>query len=103
MGRTFDSRVCQPRATCRQQKFIIHTIQITLRALAAMMFSSRQNIGNAGFWVANAERLDEFDRRTATVKLHVPLQGASSGSSFYADRFGTFWIYHLSSEPPAVF
>src|SRR3954467_2072350 len=68
-----------------------------------MMFSSPLNIGNAGFWVANAEGLDEFDRMTATVKLHVPLQGASSGFSFYENRFETFWIYHLSPEPPAVF
>jgi ligand-binding sensor domain-containing protein/signal transduction histidine kinase len=46
------------------------------------------------FWVANGEGLDELDRTTGKVMLHIPLRGI--GFSFYEDRFGVFWIYHAS-------
>ncbi|MCU1235764.1 MAG: Two component sensor histidine kinase [Candidatus Solibacter sp.] len=55
------------------------------------------------FWVANAEGLDEFERRTGKVTLHIPLHEPSSGLSFYEDRFGVFWIPHVSGNELAVF
>ena len=51
------------------------------------------------FWVANTEGLDEFDRRTGKVILHIPLYEPS----FYEDRFGVFWIFHVSGNALAVF
>src|SRR5207249_803114 len=45
------------------------------------------------FWVANTEGLDEFDRRTGKVTLHIPCHEPSSVLSFYEDRFGVFWIF----------
>jgi len=56
-----------------------------------------------GFWVANTEGLDEFDRRTGKVALHIPLREPSNGLSFYEDHFGVFWIYHVSGNALAVF
>jgi ligand-binding sensor domain-containing protein/signal transduction histidine kinase len=55
------------------------------------------------FWVANAEGLDEFDRRMGKVTLHIPLQEPSDGFSFYEDRFSVFWILHVSGNALAVF
>lgn len=55
------------------------------------------------FWVADSDGLEEFDRKTGKVTLHVPLHEPSSGFSFYEDRFGVFWIYHLSPNALAVF
>ena len=55
------------------------------------------------FWVANTEGLDEFDRGTGKVILHIPLHEPSSGLSFYEDRFGVFWIFHVSGNALAVF
>ena len=55
------------------------------------------------FWVANTEGLDEFDRRTGKVALRIRLYESSNGLSFYEDRFGVFWIYHVSGNALAVF
>jgi ligand-binding sensor domain-containing protein/signal transduction histidine kinase len=55
------------------------------------------------FWVANHEGLDEFDRTTGKVILHVPLHEPSREMSFYEDRFGVFWILHASGNGLAVF
>jgi ligand-binding sensor domain-containing protein len=56
-----------------------------------------------GFWVATSEGLDSFNRRTGKVTLHIPLYEPSYPFSFYEDRFGVFWIYHVSGNPLAVF
>jgi ligand-binding sensor domain-containing protein len=70
---------------------------------------SSNNVKSSGedregrFWVANSEGLDEFDRPTGKVKLHIPLLESSLGFSFYEDRFGVFWIYHVSGNALAVF
>src|SRR5712675_1611843 len=56
-----------------------------------------------GFWVATSEGLDSFDRRTGKVTLHIPLYEPSYPFSFYEDRFGVFWIYHVSAYPLSVF
>jgi signal transduction histidine kinase/ligand-binding sensor domain-containing protein len=56
-----------------------------------------------GFWVATSEGLDSFDRRTGKVTLHIPLYEPSYPFSFYEDRFGVFWIYHVSGNPLAIF
>jgi ligand-binding sensor domain-containing protein/signal transduction histidine kinase len=55
------------------------------------------------FWVANSEGLDEFDRKTGKVTLHVPLREPLREFSFYEDRFGVFWIIHVSGNGLAVF
>ena len=55
------------------------------------------------FWVATSDGLDSFDRSTGKVKLHIPIHEASFPFSFYEDRFGVFWIYHVSGNPLAVF
>ena len=46
------------------------------------------------FWVASNGGLDEFDRRTGKVSLHIPVHEPSHAFSFYEDRFGVFWIFH---------
>ncbi|HYZ87239.1 MAG TPA: two-component regulator propeller domain-containing protein, partial [Bryobacteraceae bacterium] len=58
---------------------------------------------NGQFWVATSEGLDSFDRWTGKVRLHVPLKEASYPFSFYEDRFGVFWIYHVSGNGLAIF
>jgi signal transduction histidine kinase/ligand-binding sensor domain-containing protein len=58
---------------------------------------------DGGFWVATSEGLDSFDRRTGKVTLHIPLYEPSYPFSFYEDRFGVFWIYHVSGNPLSVF
>ena len=55
------------------------------------------------FWVATSDGLDQFDRSTGKVRLHIPVHEASFPFSFYEDRFGVFWIYHVSGNPLAVF
>jgi PAS domain S-box-containing protein len=55
------------------------------------------------FWVATSEGLDSFDRSTGKVTFHIPTYEASHPFSFYEDRFGVFWIYHVSGSPLAVF
>src|SRR5438477_1471000 len=55
------------------------------------------------FWVASTEGMDEFDRRTGKVTLHIPLHEPSNGLSFYEDLFGVFWIFHVSSNALAMF
>ena len=54
------------------------------------------------FWVATSEGLDEFDRDRAEVTLHVPLHSPFD-LSFYEDRFGVFWIIHLTGTGLAIF
>ena len=55
------------------------------------------------FWVATAGFLDEFDRKTGRVTRHIPIPEAPFGFGFYEDRFGVFWIFHVSPYPLAVF
>jgi PAS domain S-box-containing protein len=55
------------------------------------------------FWVANTDGIDEFDRRTGYVKLHIPLHEPSNELSFYEDHFGVFWIFHVSGDALGVF
>ena len=54
------------------------------------------------FWVANGEGLDRFDRTTGKVTLHIPSREPALGFSFYEDRFGMFWLYHVSTSVIAV-
>jgi PAS domain S-box-containing protein len=54
-------------------------------------------------WVANSDGLDEFDRQTEKVTLHVPVHEPSREMSFYEDRFGVFWIFHASGNGLEVF
>jgi len=55
------------------------------------------------FWVGTTEGLDLFDRSSGKVTLHIPVYEASHPLSFYEDRFGVFWVYHVSGNPLAVF
>jgi signal transduction histidine kinase/ligand-binding sensor domain-containing protein len=58
------------------------------------------------FWVADGQNLEEFDRKSGTVLLRVPLHGAPGptsfarlgNQSFYEDHFGVFWILYTSGE-----
>jgi PAS domain S-box-containing protein len=54
------------------------------------------------FWVATSEGLHAFDPDTGKVTLHVPMQNLS-GTSFYEDRFGVFWIFQITGGGLAVF
>jgi signal transduction histidine kinase/ligand-binding sensor domain-containing protein len=65
----------------------------------SVQFSGEDKRGR--FWVANTntKSMDEFDRGTGKVILQVPLYA----NSFYEDRFGVFWIHHLSPNALAVF
>ena len=56
-----------------------------------------------GFWVATSEGLDAFDRSTGKVTFHISTKEASYPFSFYEDRLGVFWVYHVSGDPLAVF
>ena len=55
------------------------------------------------FWIATSEGLDEFDRETEKVTLHVPVHEPSREMAFYEDRFGVFWIFHASGNGLEVF
>jgi len=50
-----------------------------------------------GFWVATASGLDQLDRQTDRVTLHVPIQ-ESGDLKFYEDRLGTFWVLQSSGN-----
>jgi ligand-binding sensor domain-containing protein/signal transduction histidine kinase len=54
------------------------------------------------FWAATSEGLDAFDRDTGKITLHVPLHERGE-MSFYEDRFGVFWIIHVTGTGLAVF
>jgi ligand-binding sensor domain-containing protein/signal transduction histidine kinase len=55
------------------------------------------------FWVAIPGCLDEFDRSTGKVTRQISMPDAPLGFAFYEDRFGLFWIYHVSPNALAVF
>ena len=55
------------------------------------------------FWVVNSEGLDEFDRKTGQVNLHVPLREPLPEFSFYEDHPGVLWIIYPSDNGLAVF
>jgi ligand-binding sensor domain-containing protein len=67
----------------------------------AVKSSGEDREGN--FWFANSEGLDEFNRETGRVTLHVPLREPLHEFYFHEDRFGVFWIYHVSGDGLAVF
>ena len=54
------------------------------------------------FWVATTGWLDELDRSTGKVNRHIPVPDAPFGFGFYEDRFGVFWIFHVSPNPLSV-
>jgi ligand-binding sensor domain-containing protein/signal transduction histidine kinase len=54
-------------------------------------------------WVATGGYLDEFDRRAEKVTKHIQVPDAPLGFEFYEDRFGVFWIFHVSPNPLGVF
>jgi len=54
-------------------------------------------------WVASIGSLDEFDRKTGKVTRHIPMLDAPYGFKFYEDRFGVFWIFHISPDPLTSF
>jgi ligand-binding sensor domain-containing protein/signal transduction histidine kinase len=53
-------------------------------------------------WVANAAGLDELDRSTGKVLLHVALKVVAREFSFYEDHAGVFWILDGSDDGVAV-
>ena len=54
------------------------------------------------FWVGTSEGLDAFDRDKGIVTLHVPLHERGE-MSLHEDRFGVFWIVHVTGGGLAVF
>jgi len=54
------------------------------------------------FWVVTSEGLDAFDRDTGKVTLHVPLHEHRE-MSFHEDRYGVFWIVHVTGGGLEVF
>src|SRR6266436_365712 len=63
--------------------------------------SGEDRMGN--FWVATDEGLDQFDRKTEEVTLHIPLREPLHEFTFHQDRFGVFWIVHVSGNGIAIF
>ena len=55
------------------------------------------------FWVAGPDGIDEFDRESGHVKLHIPIQNPSRDFSFFEDRTGVFWIVYSSGNGLACF
>jgi len=56
------------------------------------------------FWVLTSEGLDEFDRKTRTVTLHVPFKLAGGqAAGFYEDQQGVLWISYITGNGLAVF
>src|SRR5262249_29579844 len=55
------------------------------------------------FWVSSTKGLDEFDRKSGRVTLHIPVPEPSQGYLFHEDRRGTFWIIELYRNALAVF
>jgi len=58
--------------------------------------------GTGAFWVVTSAGLDAFDRHTARVTLHVPLHEHRE-MSFHEDRYGVFWIVHVTGGGLEVF
>ena len=50
------------------------------------------------FWVANRSGLDEFDRRTGKVTLHVSVGGTIREFLVYEDRVGLLWLGYASGS-----
>jgi ligand-binding sensor domain-containing protein/signal transduction histidine kinase len=65
-----------------------------------VIYSGEDSAGK--FWVATPGCLDQFDRRTGIVTQHIPIPEAPYGFGFYEDRFGVFWIFHVSPNPLSV-
>jgi ligand-binding sensor domain-containing protein/signal transduction histidine kinase len=65
-----------------------------------VVYSGEDSAGK--FWVATPGYLDQFDRRTGIVTQHIPIPEAPYGFGFYEDRFGVFWIFHVSPNPLSV-
>jgi signal transduction histidine kinase/ligand-binding sensor domain-containing protein len=55
------------------------------------------------FWVAGPDGIDEFERESGHVKLHIPIRDPSRDFSFLEDRTGVFWIFHASGNGLASF
>jgi ligand-binding sensor domain-containing protein len=55
------------------------------------------------FWVAEPDGIDEFDRVSGHVKLHIPIQNPARDFSFFEDRTGAFWIFYASGNGLACF
>ena len=58
---------------------------------------------NGKFWVGSTAGIDQFDRQTGKVTLHIPVSRTSWGVSFYEDRFGAFWIINASGNCLSLF
>jgi ligand-binding sensor domain-containing protein/signal transduction histidine kinase len=48
------------------------------------------------FWIATGAGLDQFDRRTGRVKLHIPLDPPVRQCLVYEDRYGLLWLAYAS-------
>ena len=76
---------------------------------ADSMSLSSNNIRSSGedregrFWVSSIEGMDELDRSSGKVLLHIPLREPSSSFAFFEDHLGNFWIYRDSGNPLAIF
>jgi ligand-binding sensor domain-containing protein/signal transduction histidine kinase len=65
-----------------------------------VVYSGEDSAGR--LWVATPGWLDQLDRRTGTVTQHIPIPEAPYGFGFYEDRFGVFWIFHVSPNALSV-
>jgi signal transduction histidine kinase/ligand-binding sensor domain-containing protein len=66
------------------------------RSLSSNSIESSGEDKNGRFWVASTRALEQFDRKTGTVMLRIPLPEPSPQVFFYQDRAGVFWIYHIT-------
>lgn len=55
------------------------------------------------FWVITSEGLDEFDRKTATVTLHVSLKLTGREAGLHEDRSGVLWVSYVTGNGLAIF
>jgi signal transduction histidine kinase/ligand-binding sensor domain-containing protein len=72
-------------------------------SLSSSNIRSTREDKEGNLWVATSLGMDEFDRSSGKVLLHIPLPGPSYVLSVYEDRQGTLWMYRSSGDPLATF
>jgi ligand-binding sensor domain-containing protein/signal transduction histidine kinase len=80
----------------------VHDAQ-ALRSLSSIDIKASMEDREGNFWVITSEGLDEFDRKTSTVILHVPLRLTGREASLHEDRLGVLWISYVTGNGLAVF
>ena len=80
----------------------VHDDQAPL-SLSSNSVKSSMEDREGNYWVVTSEGLEEFDRKTKTVALRVPLKLTGREASLYEDRRGVLWISYVTGNGLAVF